>query len=302
VADFNGDGKSDIAATNRSSNDLSILQGNGDGTFQTQQRFAIGSLPAAVVTADLNADGRLDVVTANSSTDDVSILLGNGDGTFQPEQRYVVGDTPFALAIGDFNGDGKFDVAAANTLSRDISVLLGIGNGTFQPQQRFLLGYPASGPSSIAVADLNGDGKGDLVAGRNLEGNGDNLIVFIGNGDGTFQPPRPFRGGIGTRSVAVGDLNGDGMMDVAAASTISNDVTIFIGNGDGTLLAGQIPIDAPDPSVIMIRDVNDDGKLDLVLVNAFSTVAVLYGNGNGTFQSPQYFTGALVFDRCPLRT
>jgi hypothetical protein len=80
------------------------------------------------------------------------------------------------------------------------------------------------------------------------------------------------------------------MMDVAAASTISNDVTIFIGNGDGTLLAGQIPIDAPDPSVIMIRDVNDDGKLDLVLVNAFSTVAVLYGNGNGTFQNPQYFT------------
>ena len=211
VADFNGDGKLDIAAANRSSNDLSILQGNGDGSFQIQQRVAVGSSLAAVVTADLNADGRLDVVTANSSTDDVSILLSNGDGTFQPEQRYVVGDTPFALAVGDFNGDGKFDVAAANTLSRDISVLLGIGDGSFQPQQRFLLGYPAIGPSSIAVADLNGDGKADLVAGRNLEGNGDNVIVFIGNGDGTFQLPRPFRGSIGTRSVAVGDLNGDGM-------------------------------------------------------------------------------------------
>jgi YD repeat-containing protein len=290
VADFNGDGKPDIAAANRSSNDLSILQGNGNGTFQTQQRFAVGSLPVAVVTADLNADGRLDVVTANSSTDDVSILLGNGDGTFQPEQRYVVGDTPFALAVGDFNGDGKFDVAAANVISRDISVLLGIGDGTFQPQQRFLLGYPVSGPNSIAVADIDGDGKVDLVAGRNLEGNGDNVIVFIGNGDGTFQLPRPFQGGIGTRSVAVGDLNGDGMMYVAAASTISNDVTVFFGNGDGTLqLAGQIPVDGGDPSVILARDVNDDGKLDLIVVNAFSTVAILHGNGNGTFQNPQYF-------------
>ena len=94
----------------------------------------------------------------------------------------------------------------------------------------------------------------------------------------------------GFKSVAVGDLNGDGMMDVAAASTISNDVTIFFGNGDGTLqLAGQIPIDGGDPSVILARDVNDDGKLDLVVVNAFSTVAVLYGNGNGTFQNSEYF-------------
>jgi hypothetical protein len=203
----------------------------------------------------------------------------------------VVGDSPFALAVGDFNGDGKIDVAVPNTLSRDISVLLGIGDGTFQPQQRFLLGYPFSGPSSIAVADLNGDGRVDLVAGRNLEGNGDNVIVFIGNGDGTFQLPRPYQGGIGTSSVTVGDLNGDGITDVAAASTISNDVTIFLGNSDGTLqLAGQISIGGGDPSVILARDVNDDGQLDLVVVNTFSTVGILYGNGNGTFQNPQYFT------------
>ena len=84
------------------------------------------------------------------------------------------------------------------------------------------------------------------------------------------------------------------MMDVAAASAISNDVTIFFGNGDGTLqLAEQIPIDASDPSVILARDVNDDGKLDLVVANAFSTVAVLYGNGDGTFQNPHYFTAGI---------
>jgi YD repeat-containing protein len=291
LADFNSDGKPDIAAANRSTNDLSVLPGNGDGTFQTHQRFAVGGLPVALVSADLNGDGRFDVVAANSNTDDVSILLGNGDGTFQPEQRIVVGDFPSALAVADFNGDGKMDVGVANVLSRDISVLAGIGDGTFHPQQRFLLGYTVAGPNSIAAADLNGDGRVDLVAGRNLEGSGDNLIVFIGNGDGTFQLPRPYQSGVGTMSVAVGDLNGDGMMDVAAASTISNDVTIFFGNGDGTLqIAGQIPIDGGDPSVISVQDVNDDGQLDLVVVNTFSTVAVLYGNGNGTFHNPQYFT------------
>ena len=119
---------------------MSVLLGNGDGTFRPQARLAAGGLPSAVAVGDVNGDGQPDLVTANDHAGDVSVLLGNGDGTFRPQARFAVGLWPVAVAVGDVNGDGKPDLVTANNGSGDVSVLLGNGDGTFRPQARFAAG------------------------------------------------------------------------------------------------------------------------------------------------------------------
>ena len=114
AGDFNGDGRTDLAVANDGSNDVSVLLGNGDGTFQAQVTYAVGSVPIALVAGDFNGDGRTDLAVANYGSNDVSVLLGNGDGTFQTQVTYAVGTAPTALVTGDFNGDGRTDLAVAN--------------------------------------------------------------------------------------------------------------------------------------------------------------------------------------------
>src|SRR5881397_2620325 len=164
VGDFNGDGRLDLAVTNASSYDVpgtvSVLLGNGDGTFQSALSFAVGSNPLSVAVGDVNGDGRLDLAVANYYSNDVSVLLGNGDGTFQPARTFRVGTYPSSVVVGDFNGDGRPDLAVANGNSNDVSVLLGNGDGTFQPALSFAAG---TAPVSVAVGDINGDGRPDLA-------------------------------------------------------------------------------------------------------------------------------------------
>ena len=130
---------------------MSILLGNGDGTFQNQGTYAVDSSPSAIVAGDFNGDGRTDLAVANSDDNNVSIFLGNGDGTFQNQVTYAVGSDPIALVTGDFNGDGRTDLAVANEGSfdsdgnlipgtGDVSVLLGNGDGTFQAQVTYAVG------------------------------------------------------------------------------------------------------------------------------------------------------------------
>ncbi len=187
VVDVNRDGRLDVVTANAGSADVSVLLGAGEGAFQAQQRFGVGSSPSSVAVADVNGDGQLDVVTGNYYSADVSVLLGNGDGTFQAQQRFGVGSGTLSVAVGDVNGDGRLDVVTANHVSAeeysssDVSVLLGNGDGTFQAQQRIVVG---GSPSSVAVADVNGDGRLDVVMGN---GYGSNYVsVLLGNGDGTF--------------------------------------------------------------------------------------------------------------------
>ncbi len=131
AADFNGDGKADLAVANYGSDNVSVLLGNGDGAFQAAVDYSAGSDPRSVAIGDFNGDGRTDLAVANYSSNDASVLLGNGDGTFQTAVNYTAGSGPWSVAVADFNGDGRADLAVANYTSNSVSVLLGNADGTF---------------------------------------------------------------------------------------------------------------------------------------------------------------------------
>jgi len=284
VGDFNGDGKPDLAVANSISNNVSVLLGNGDGTFQAAVNYAAGSWPISVTVGDFNGDGKLDLAVANYLDSDVSVLLGNGDGTFQTPVNYGVGWLPFVITAGDFNGDGKLDLAVGNLYSSSVGLMLGNGDGTFQAPRWENLG--AQYPLSLAVADFNGDGKLDLVAAVSWSYE---VVVLLGNGDGTFQAPVSYFSWV-PRSVTVGDFNGDGRVDLAVAEHYGNDVIVLLGNGDGTFQPAVSYAVGTWLSSVSVGDINGDGKLDLTVAGGGNSVSVLLGNGDGTFQAPVKYT------------
>ena len=293
MGDFNGDGVIDLAVVNEADNTVSVLLGKSDGTFAPQVTYATGLGPLAIVTGDFNGDGNLDLAVTNGGCilsrdltlqcdgSTVSILLGNGDGSFRPHFEYATGNHPSSVAAGDFNGDGKLDLAITSTQGGGVFVLLGNGNGTFQTP----LQYAAAGSQSaivadsVIVADFNGDGKLDLaVGGSPVSGSG--VSVLLGNGDGTFQAPLNAPGGA---PLAAADFNLDGKLDLFAGGDV------LLGNGDGTFV---LYATYPSGSAAAAADLNGDGKPDLVVAQGgnpesnlrIDSVAVLLGNGDGTFQ------------------
>jgi hypothetical protein len=292
TGDFNNDGNLDLAVSNGncvievlpnaltelncSAATVSILLGNGDGTFQPHLDYAVGKNPTSLAAADFNGDGNTDLAVLNSNDGTVSVLLGHGDGSFQPQVIYKVPDAQ-SLLIGDFNNDHKPDLAL---LADGVSVLLGNGDGTFQSALNYMPNVaPLSGPV-LAAADFNLDGKLDLFAG------GD---VLLGNGDGTFVLHATYgANGSGGSPAAAGDLNGDGKPDLVIGTSV------FLGNGDGTFQAAVPYAQEPYDSDTLLTDLNGDGKLDLAVVESgctaygcsttpSATIAVLLGLGDGTF-------------------
>jgi hypothetical protein len=285
TADLNGDGIPDLAVANQNSANVSVLLGNGDGTFAAAVSYPAGAGPSWVVIGDFNRDGIPDLAVTNYTDNTVSILLGDGNGTFQPQQTFPTGSLPISVAIGDFNGDGIPDLAVANYSAGpgSVSILLGKGDGTFQPQQQTFAAGDA--PYGIAVVDLENNGTQDLIVADS--GSGD-ISVLLGNGDGTFQPQVPYLASGAPNSVwgvTVGDFNGDGFPDVAAAT--ATNVSVWLGTGSGTLNTA-VGFNAGDtPYAIAAHDLFGNGKLDLAVVNVNgNNVSILAGNGNGTFASP----------------
>jgi hypothetical protein len=302
AADLNGDGKPDVVVAqgdpkdNLSTYSVSVLLGNGDGTFQTAVRYGTAADPPFLVIADFNGDGKFDLAVADpdcapfscSTPGAVSILLGLGDGTFVGGKDYAFQAPPSEVISADFNGDGKPDIAAEEAFSggAPLGVFLGNGDGSFQPEVFTALAQSAGG---IAAGDFNGDGKADLASvvfsscsNTCLPGH---ALVLIGNGDGTFQSPVEYAVGLDPRYLAVGDFNGDGKPDLAVSNFRGNTVSILLGNGDGTF---KPHVDYPagtQPESIATGDFKGDGVLDLAVVNVSNTVLILLGNGDGTFTS-----------------
>ena len=272
VGDFNGDGKPDLAVVNSYSNNVSILLGNGDGTFQIHVDYPTGAQPGSVAIGDFNGDGKLDLAVVNSYSNNVSVLLGNGNGTFQPAVSYGTGSGtgPAFVAVGDFNRDGKLDLAVANRNSTNVSVLLGNGDGTFQTAVNYDVG---GAPTSIAVGDFNHDGKLDLAVAVPVPGPSTYVSVLLGNGDGTFQTAVNYNAPYAPDAVAVGDFNGDGNLDLVVGNRSSN-ISVFLGNGDGTFRTAVNYSAGYNPSSVAVGDFNNDGTLDLAVANSGSSTTV----------------------------
>jgi hypothetical protein len=309
VADVNRDGKPDIVAVNESPAKVSVFLGNGDGTFQAAATYDSGSESISVAIADVNGDGNPDLIVANLISGSgpeggsVSVLLGNGDGSFQKPVAYDSGGfEAISVVVADFNGDGKPDIAVANQCAQDqvpfcnnsnVGVLLGNGDGTFQAAVTYVPSPNSLFAISLAVADINGDGKPDIVVlysgcdAHSCSGGG--AFMLIGNGDGTFQAPGQdyASGGIQASSLAVADVNADGKLDLLIANYQSASVGVLLGNGDGSF-QGAVTYDSGGNSAssIAAADLNGDGILDIVLADSFgNTTAVLLGSGDGTFQT-----------------
>ena len=301
VNDFNNDGLDDIASANLISKDVSVLLGQGRGSFGPTNTFAVGAGAAEIasgdqngnrlVATDLNNDGKLDLAVAverfSTPKDGLAVLLGNGDGTFQSAVTSLRGDTT-DVAAADFNGDGKMDLALTLLFTGTVEVVLGNGDGTFQPATI----YSAGGSSeTVTAADLNGDGTPDLLIG------GAHTPVLLGDGTGGFGPPVVY--GTGQSFARVGYFNHDRVPDIVAAGS-RFEIGVAFGRGDGSFKAQlSYPlgnrVDGFDSG-----DFNGDGLTDMVVGHyddSGNTLTLFLGTGDGGFVEGNtfaQFTGEFV--------
>jgi hypothetical protein len=251
VGDFTGNGFQDIAVGNYVGASVTILLGNGDGTFRPGGTIGTGEWINSLAAGDFNGDGNLDL--AVGMADRVGILLGNGDGSFQPMATYPV-QGAISLAVADLNHDGVPDlVTATNSSANAVDVLLGRGDGTFSPAAA----YPAgSFTRGVAVADFDGDGNPDIVAGNPS----DNTVSLLrGNGDGTFQAPVAFPAGNRPQGITAGDFNGDGAPDLAVADAGDAGISVLLNTAAvPTNLVinapASVPINTPFPVTVSAGD------------------------------------------------
>ena len=298
VADFNGDGKPDLAVTNPGppgtnnlGGPLTILLGNGDGTFSPGPIPVTTVYPSVVVAGDFNSDGKLDLAVNGGPDGTLQILLGNGNGTFTVASGANPGISSSSMTVGDFNGDGKPDLAVS---MGTVAILLGNGDGTFTAAPT---PPGTNNASATAVGDFNGDGKPDLAVLCENYPNPSTVAILIGKGDGTFTATAnsisglDFTSGAVVQPIVVGDFRGNGKADLAITTSLNQvnangdnfQVNVYLGNGDGTFASPVLLATGPGNSYgLAAGDFNADGKSDIATADDKKN-SILLSNGDGTF-------------------
>ncbi|MGA2498856.1 MAG: VCBS repeat-containing protein, partial [Tepidisphaeraceae bacterium] len=271
LGDVNGDGKLDVVVANSISGTVSVLFGNGNGTFAAPRIYKAFKNPTAIRLGDVNGDGKLDIIVTNTATHKMTYLLNKGNGTFGALKSFEIpGVSPIAFDMADLNGDGKLDIVVVNnTKSLSLDVLFGNGNGGFKMSQRLRVGLPAT---SVKIADVDNDGKLDIVASNATS---KFVSVLQGKGAGLFY----FRTRINYigdnlqgQAITTADLNSDGYQDLIIANAKGDTLGVMLGNGNGTfqtmttfqmgkLISGQA-------HAIATADFNNDGLTDIAVANA----------------------------------
>ena len=323
AADFNGDGNLDLAILNPIDSTISVLLGNGDGTFTTANSPKTGEIPVAIAVGDFNMDGIPDLVVVNELSSSLTILLGSGDGTFTAIPiNPATGRYPTSVAVGDFNGDGIPDMVVGNSSDHTLTILLGCGNGTFTPVP--ISPYPGGWPASITVGDYNGDGNLDLA----IANMSSSVKLLLGNGDGTFSVAQSYPTfGAQVALTGKGDFNGDGVPDLVAvhysnsfdvvasqiistASASANSVTI-VGTGThsvaatyngsssyGSSISSAVPLEGILPTATPTFSITPGTYTSVQTVSISDTTpgAIIYYTINGTTptSSSNPYSGAIT--------
>ncbi len=309
AGDVNSDGKLDIVIANYGSDNAIVLQNSGNGVFAARSDTPTGTQALSTALADFNGDGKPDLVTANFGTatrnygNTLSVYLNNGSG-YSLKTDYTVGLAPTCVVAADVNGDGRPDLIATTSIKYDaatnkylsdytVSVLLNRGDGTFAPRVDY-----GGGNLYVAVGDLNGDGKPDIVT---VDGIDSIVLVLYNVGNGAFTGLYGYGVGRGPVCVTLADVNGDGRLDIITANDETYDsatgqyvsghsVSVLLNTGSGNFPATTSFAPKTDYPVggrtnyVTVGDVDGDGRPDIAVSRFYdSTVSLLRNNGNGTF-------------------
>jgi hypothetical protein len=264
AADVNGDGKMDVVCPriNDGGNgtNLSVMTNNGSGSFVTASSPVVGSSPRWAVAADVNGDDKVDLISANGNANNLTVLTNNGSGGFATASSPGVGTSPLSVTAADVNGDGKVDLISANYGTNTLTVLTNNGNGSggFTTASSPTVGL---NPHSVTAADVNGDGKVDLISANFAA---DTLSVLTNDGSGGFVTASTLSVGAGPRQVAVADINGDGKLDLISANAKTNTLSVLTNNGSGGFVTASTLDVGDTPFSVTAADVNGDGKMDLI--------------------------------------
>ena len=291
TGDFNNDGKLDLVVASLGIDKVSLLLGNGSGSFGAPTTFQVGTEPVDLAASDFDDDGNMDLAVANQGSGTVSILLGTGTGSFEAKKDYQVGSAPKSVAAGDLDNDTKLDLATVHYSPYDIeseyvSILLGLGDGSFGTATDFDAGPT---PGWVEMGDLDGNDALDLIVANVLD---TTVSILLGAGTGSFGSPTDFAAGDYPSSLAMGDVDGDGDLDIAIANDGTDHVTILLGNGDGSFADGVTSVTGEYPRSVLMSDFDRDGNLDLLVGRYFNApsgsnaISVLLGDGTGSFGSP----------------